>query len=47
MIVNSGSYLSILRQWRGKQKDIWLRVELSKNQLIDNPSKIFRGWIKI
>ena len=36
MIVNSGSYLSILRQWRGKQKDIWLRVELSKNQLIDN-----------
>ena len=47
MILKSGSYLSILRQWRGKQKDIWLRVELSKSQLIDNPGKIFRGWIKI
>ena len=47
MILNTGYSLSILRKWKVKQGDIWLRVELAKNQLIDNPQKITKGWIKI
>ena len=49
--INSGSSLSILRRWevedKDKEKDIWLRVELATNQLIDNPNKTTKGWIKI
>ena len=47
MVLNSGSSLTILRQWRMNQNDIWIRVELARNQLIDNPNIISRGWIKI
>ena len=32
---------------KDKEKDIWLRVELATNQLIDNPNKTTKGWIKI
>ena len=46
-VLNSGSSLSILRTWKVKENDIWLRVELSNNKLIENPNKTFRGWIKI
>ncbi len=45
--LNSGSSLSILRKWRISKKDIWLRVELASNKLIDDPNKKIRGWIKI
>ena len=44
-ILDSGSSLSILHTW--KQREIWLRVELLTNHIIDNPHKITRGWIKI
>lgn len=43
--IDSGNTLLILRKW--KEREIWLRVELVTNQLIDNPNKITRGWIKI
>ena len=45
--INTGSSLSILRRWEVEDKDIWLRVELATNQLIDNPNKTTKGWIKI
>jgi len=47
MILNTGYSLSILRKWKVKHGDIWFRVELATNQLIDNPQKITKGWIKI
>tara|TARA_Y100000813_G_C24066195_1_gene306442 strand:- start:310 stop:639 length:330 start_codon:yes stop_codon:yes gene_type:complete len=46
-LMNSGSSLSVLRKWKVNERNIWLRVELASNGLIDNPNKIKRGWIKI
>ena len=46
-IINSGTSLSILRMWKLNQSNIWIRVELSKNFLMDNPNKITKGWIKM
>ena len=43
----SGSSLSILRKWNNNESEIWFRVQLVKNQFIENPNKISRGWIKI
>ena len=43
--LDAGNTLLILHKWQ--EKDIWLRVELLTNQLIDNPNKITKGWIKI
>ena len=47
MLLNVGSSLSILRNWKFNEGEIWLRVELATNKLIDDPNKITRGWIKI
>ena len=47
MIVESGSSLSILRKWKVNQNDIWLRVELVSNKIIESPNKTSKGWIKI
>ena len=47
MVINSGSSMSILRQWKVSRRDIWLRVELATNKFIEHPNKITRGWIKI
>ena len=46
VVLDSGSSLSILRKWAGDERDIWVRVQLANNQLIDDPNKIIRGWIK-
>ena len=46
-VIDSGSSLSILRKWVVQESDVWVRVELATNRLIDNPNKITRGWIKI
>ena len=47
LLLKSGSSLSILRKWKVNERDFWVRVELATNQLIDNPNKTTRGWIKI
>ena len=47
MVLNAGSYLSILRKWQVKKKDVWVRVEVGTNQLLENHNNITRGWIKI
>lgn len=47
MVVNSGTSLVILQKWSINDKDIWVRVELLTNQLIDSPNRTKRGWIKI
>ena len=47
MVVNSGSSLSILQRWVVNERDIWARVELAANRLIEDPNRIHKGWIKI
>ena len=47
IVIKTGSSLSILRKWKSNDRDNWVRVALATNQLIDDPNKITRGWLKI
>ena len=47
LVLDIGSTLSILRNWKVRENQIWVRVELSSNKLLDDPNKITKGWIKM
>ena len=47
LVLDVGTTLSILRNWRVSKSETWVRVELASNKLLDNPNKILKGWIKI
>jgi len=47
MVLDSGSLITILRNWQVNEKEIWLRVELASNKILDDPNKIKKGWIKM
>ena len=47
LLLDIGTTLSVLRNWKVSENEIWLRVELASNQLLDDPNKIRKGWIKI
>jgi len=47
LLLDIGTTLSILRNWKVSESEIWVRVELASNKLIDNPNKITKGWIKM
>ena len=47
LVLDIGTTLSILRNWKDNQSEIWVRVELASNKLLDNPNKITKGWIKM
>ena len=47
IVLEIGTCLSVLRNWKVSENEIWLRVELASNQLLDHPSKIRKGWIKM
>ena len=42
-----GTNLSILRNWKVSESEIWVRVQLASNKLLDDPNKITKGWIKM
>ena len=42
-----GTTLSVLRDWKVNESEIWFRVELPSNKLLDEPNKITKGWIKM
>ena len=46
-VIDIGTTLSILRSWRVSESEIWVRVELASNRLLDDPNKITKGWIKM
>ena len=46
-VLEIGTSLSILRNWKISKGEIWVRVELASNKFLDDPNKIKRGWIKI
>ena len=45
--LDKGTTLLVLRNWKVNESEIWLRVELASNKLLDDPNKITKGWIKI
>ena len=47
LLLETGTTLSILRNWKVSESEVWLRVELCSNKLLDDPNKISKGWIKI
>ena len=47
MVLNSGCSLSILRKWVINDSDIWARVELATNKIIEHPNSTKKGWIKM
>ena len=47
LVLDVGTTLSVLRNWRVSKGETWVRVELASNKLLDNPNKITKGWIKI
>ena len=47
MILGPGTSITILRNWKVNEKEIWLRVELASNKILEDPNKITKGWIKM
>ena len=47
LVLDVGTTLSVLRNWKVSKHETWLRVELTSNKLLDDPNKILKGWIKM
>ena len=47
LVLEVGTTLSVLRNWQVSESEIWVRVELGSNKLLDDPNKITKGWIKM
>ena len=46
-LLNIGTPLSVLRNWKVSESEIWVRVELASNKLLEDPNLIRKGWIKM
>ena len=47
LVLDVGTTLSVLRNWKVNKTETWVRVELASNKFLDDPNKILKGWIKI
>ena len=47
LVLDMGLSLLVLRNWKVNETEIWVRVELASNKLLDDPNKITKGWIKM
>ncbi len=47
LVLDVGTTLSVLRQWKVSKSETWARVELASNKFLDDPNKILKGWIKM
>jgi len=47
IVLDAGTTLSILRNWKVSKSETWVRVELASNKFLDDPNKITKGWIKM
>ena len=47
LVLDVGTTLSVLRNWKVSKNQIWVRVELASNKFLDDPKKILKGWIKM
>ena len=46
-VLDTGTTLSVLYNWKVSESEIWVRVELASNKFLDDPNKISKGWIKM
>ena len=47
LVIDIGTTLSVLRNWKASKSETWVRVELASNKFLDDPNKILKGWIKM
>jgi len=47
LVLDIGTTLSVLRNWKVNKSETWVRVELASNKFLDDPNKISKGWIKM
>ena len=47
LVLDIGTTLSVLRNWKVSKSEIWVRVKLASNKLLDDPNMITKGWIKM
>ena len=47
LVLDMGTTLSVLRNWKVSKSETWVRVELASNKFLDDPNKILKGWIKM
>ena len=47
LVLDIGTTLSILRNWKVSESETWVRVELASNKILDDPNKVKKGWIKM
>ena len=47
LVLDVGTTLSVLRNWKVSKNETWVRVELASNKFLDNPNKTLKGWIKV
>ena len=47
LVLDVGTSLTVLRNWKVSKKETWVRVELASNKFLDDPNKILKGWIKM
>ena len=47
LVLDVGTTLSVLRNWKVSKNETWVRVELASNKFLDDPNKILKGWIKL
>ena len=47
IVLDVGTPLSILRNWKVSKSETWVRVELASNKFLDAPNKILKGWIRM
>ena len=46
-VLDVGTTLSMLRNWKVSESEIWFRVQLPSNKLLDVNNKPSRGWIRM
>ena len=47
LVLDIGTTLSILRNWKVSKSETWVRVELASNKFLDDPNRILKGWIRM
>ena len=47
LVLDTGTTLSVLQNWKVSESEIWVRVGLASNKFLDDPNKITKGWIKM
>ena len=47
LVLDIGKTLSVLRNWKVSESEIWVRVKLASNKFLDDPNKITKGWIRM